>query len=49
VLQGKLHIMIAAAESRAAVVVEQDAHITITLTQLERSLENEVASFLGAA
>jgi hypothetical protein len=48
-LQGELCIMIAAAESYAAVVAERDAHITLATTQLERALENEAASSLTAA
>jgi hypothetical protein len=48
-LQGKLRVTIAAAESRAAVVAELDAHITLARNYLERALENEVASSLAAA
>jgi hypothetical protein len=32
-----------------AVVAEWDAHVTLAMTQLERALENEVASSLAAA
>jgi hypothetical protein len=44
-----MRVAIAVAESRTAVMVERDAHITLATTKLGRALENEVASSLAAS
>jgi hypothetical protein len=48
-LQGELCVAIAALESRAAIVADRDARITLATTPLERALENKVAASLDVA
>jgi hypothetical protein len=47
--QGKLRVATVAAESRAVAMAERNASIALSTTQLERALENEMASSIAAA
>jgi hypothetical protein len=48
-LQGELHITVAAAESPIAIVARRDASIMLATTQLETAHENDEASSLAPA
>jgi hypothetical protein len=49
VLQGKLHVIVTTAESRAAVVAECDASITFIMTQMEKALKDETTTSVTLA
>jgi hypothetical protein len=48
-LQGKLHVTVAMAESRAAVMAEHDASIAFIMMELEKALEDETATSIALA